>query len=83
MNPKVKSKLEEMALPAGIDLSVLSLDSELPEDAVEMPEISVDTLYDDFKDRVAILTSDEVLDLMHRLLMDRAWIMSDWEENED
>ena len=71
MNPKVKSKLEEMALPAGIDLSVLSLDEELPEDVVEMPDISVDTLYDDFKDRVAILTSDEVLDLMHRLLMDR------------
>lgn len=85
MRPDIKKKIEELAWPNWIDLSIITwtTETEWLDIPMEMPEISVWTIYDEIKDKVIILSSDEIIDLMHRILMDRAWAMSEEEDDED
>ena len=83
MNPKVKNKLESMAAPKWIDLSVIMagwmppVEGEMEDIESSMPSISAETIYEEVKDKLAMLDADEILKLLHMYLMDKRDIMGE------
>lgn len=79
MNEKVRNKLSEVA--GGLDLSsimppvgeepTLGEIAGIGEPMVDMPEIGVQTVYEEIAPKLSVLSSDEMLELINMVLSDR------------
>ena len=88
MNPKVKEKLSGMAWEKGIDISVLLWENKSPIPSVdalvldktlskhawlmEAPEVSAESVYENIKEQFVPLDSEELLKVLHLILMNRS-----------